>query len=251
MRGSPAFVVGFASFFKGFATIAQNRALWKWALIPLVISLIVFVLLVYSIAQIALDKIVLSSVGLLPDIEVLKTVTTFLVSVLASIAILLFSVFLTFVILRIIAGPFNGVLAERVLVLRGVVGNEPLALKQWVQLSLKMFIAGLRNGLIILVVGFVLFVLSFIPGLNLLTAFALALIASFEAADYSLEALRMDAKPRIDYFYRNIRYFSGFALALGLVFLIPGLNLLLFPVAVVGSSELVGTIEKAEIERRR
>lgn len=144
-----------------------------------------------------------------------------------------------FILTRLIAAPFYGLLAERVLIEEGALPDEPFRLGPWLGIMLRMLGVSIARAVLFTAIGVVLFAMSFIPMLGFLSATGFLLIVALDLADYAFEALRMSLRQRLRFFRCHFPVFLGFALALGLVFLIPGLNFFLFPASVAGASDLV------------
>jgi uncharacterized protein involved in cysteine biosynthesis len=65
------------------------------------------------------------------------------------------------------------------------------------------------------------------------------ILIGYDVTDYALEALQWSWERRVKFFRENFPAFIGLGAALGLVFLIPGLNFFLLPASVAGAAELV------------
>ncbi|MCB0356629.1 MAG: hypothetical protein KDD40_06460, partial [Bdellovibrionales bacterium] len=134
------FSSGFKFIFKGFEAIKSDKTLWKWALIPLVLDLI---LLIYVLASAfaaigatvnwGLSFIFTSTTGFFYNLLYYPLYILFFISVGA---IAIYSVYL---IGSIIASPFNSMIAEKVLINRGLLKQQNFNFKRWLAMSLKMF----------------------------------------------------------------------------------------------------------------
>jgi uncharacterized protein involved in cysteine biosynthesis len=241
------FLIGFVSFFRGFAILFRNRSLWKYAAFPMVVAVISFIFLFSKAAPALFPMAMTKAQEWLPGLTSTSAAThkiahMFAVSV---ITLLLFigCAALSFILMRILAGPINGLLAERTLSILGTLKQQSFGRRRWLLNFGRMLLVGLITAILFTIASIVLFTVSFIPAVNVVAAFGLMLIATLEVSDYSFEALHMGLQPRFRYFFHNLRYFLGFATAMSLVFFIPGFSLVLFPVAVVGAAQLVAQIE--------
>jgi uncharacterized protein involved in cysteine biosynthesis len=241
------FLLGFVSFFSGFSILFKNRSLWKFAAFPMVIAVVSFIFLFAKAAPAIFPLAMAKAQEWVPGLTSTSPATQKIANIFASslITLLLFvgCAALSFILMRVLAGPINGFLAERTLSILGTLKQEPFAGRRWVLHFGRMLLVGLLTAVLFTIASIILFTVSFIPAVNLTAAFGLMLIATLEVSDYSFEALGMGLWPRFRYFFHNLRYFLGFATAMSLVFFIPGFSLVLFPVAVVGAAQLVAHIE--------
>ncbi len=152
-------------------------------------------------------------------------------------------VFIVYVTASVIAAPFYGWIAESVLREKNHPLPSDLKLLSMITFTLKMWRISLAKAVVFLFIALILFVLSFVPIINILASFATFLILALDAADYSLELKGFGLRQRIRFFIRNFSFFSGFALTLLIVSLVPGLIFFLLPSAVAGSAELVDLLE--------
>jgi uncharacterized protein involved in cysteine biosynthesis len=113
-----------------------------------------------------------------------------------------------------------------------------------------MFGVSVLRGFLFGLLGAVLFVFSFVPGLGLLTGFCFLVLVAFDICDYALEALQMNLSERIYFFRRHIAVMVGLGAIMGLVFLVPGLNFFLFPAAVAGAADVVRRFAAVEFASR-
>ncbi len=241
------FFVGFSSFFRGFSILFKNRSLWKYAAIPMVFAVLSFVFLFTKATPALFPLAMAKAQEWLPGLSS-ASAATFKITHMFAVTVITLLIFigcaaLSFISMRVVAGPINGLLAERTLSILGTLKQEPFGMRRWMMNFGRMLFVGLINAILFTVASFTLLAVSFIPGVNVLAAFALMLIATLEVSDYSFEALSMGLRPRFRYFFHNLRYFLGFATAMSLVFFIPGFSLVLFPVAVIGAAQLVAQIE--------
>ncbi len=164
--------------------------------------------------------------------------------VLVWITFLIFAIAASYLVTQLLASPFSSLLAERTLVTAGGMEDRPFAFKSWASLSVRMFKVSLIKTIIFLVVGGVLLLISLFPIASFFAHFGLLLMLAFDSADYSFENLGFSLRQRIAFFFGNLSRFIGFAFALGIVLLIPGLNFFLFPASIVGASLLVSSVKQ-------
>lgn len=149
-------------------------------------------------------------------------------------------------IARILVGPFFTLLAEAVLVSTGALEKKPFDVVSWTATNVRMFRVSLVRALVFGFFGLVLLVLSLIPVIGLVAGVTMLVILAFDLADYALEAYEWGFRQRITFYRRHFMVFFGFALMLGLVFLIPGLNFFLLPASVAGASDVVRRLVAAD-----
>lgn len=146
---------------------------------------------------------------------------------------------LMYLVGSLVTAPFNAMLAERVLQNQGVLQSRPFALGHFIKTTLKMLATALVRAVVLVMASFLLFALSFLPGLNLLTAYCTLIIIAFDASDYALEALHFSFSQRIDFLRKNLAEYMGMAAQLAIFFIIPGAIVLLMPILVIGAADQV------------
>lgn len=223
--------------FQGTKDIFSIPGLLAWAIIPFIIDLLILIFgFHWGKGQIPgwRDKVM----GLVfsdPSgwIYTLLSPVLSLLFWMAFIGVLLYG---TFLLATIVASPFNAIIAEKTLSHYGFLQNSPFNWAQWVTVSLRMFLISLIRVIVFAIIGVVLFILSFIPLLNLLASFVTFLIIAFDCMDYSFEVKQMSLSQRFKYFKNHLPEFCGMATMLGFSLLVPGLTLLLLPSSVAGSA---------------
>ena len=89
-----------------------------------------------------------------------------------------------------------------------------------------------------------MFLGTFIPVVSVFFAFIAFLLIAYDCSDVVFEVKEWNLKARTNFFRKNIWEFSGFAMAIGLTFLVPLLNFILLPGFILGSAYLVESLEK-------
>jgi CysZ protein len=242
------FALGALTLGRGMGLILASPRIRRWTIVPFVLGLLVIVTgLSFGISYLA---------GLLPSLAAIGLGWTgiaagswvygalyWVVLILAWPVSLLALFYFLFLLVRVVAAPFYSFLAEVVLIENGTLKESSFRLGSWLDTSMRMFKVSLVKLVLFTFFGAVLFVLSFLPGLALITGFCFLLMAAFDAVDASFEALQMGFLDRIRYFRANLAVFSGMAVIMGLVFLVPGLNFFLLPSAVVGGADLLHRLD--------
>ncbi|MBK7889450.1 MAG: EI24 domain-containing protein [Bdellovibrionales bacterium] len=236
-----AFFFGLTAVWHGYRAIFNSQRLKLWALLPIVVAVIVFLAFgTVGLAQIAQwNPIVTTSLLSLVGLEGVAWLWWFVAIGLWPIWFLLLGLAL-YLLARLIVAPLYSMLAERTLIETGVRVDEPFRALSWMALTARMAWISLLKTALFAVVGMLLFGFSFIPGLNVLATIGFVHIVAFDICDYSFEAMGWPLAARFRHFRAHWPVFSGFAFGLGVAMLIPGLNLLLLPGAVVGGALIVG-----------
>ncbi len=245
------FTTGLLAPWRGTELILSKPRVLRFAILPFIITTIVFLaglgwgfsLLAGWIPSIA--TMMMGWFGMDPT----SFGSTFLywTIIIAAWPFALFAlVYFLFLLARLIAAPFYALLAEQVLIETGALADRPFQFGEWLRVNARLFGVALVKVGFFALIGIVLFILSFIPGLGLLTGFGFLLIAAYDIIDISLEALQLGFRQRFQFFRARMPAFLGFACVLGLVFLVPGLNFFLFPAAVAGGSDVVRRLKNVE-----
>ena len=222
--------MGLLVWISGWKYIFRHRSLMAVAAIPFLISAaaagasiwfitIYYPLLMNSLVMSWLSGIESTWLALL--IKPLIWIGGFVVTL-----VILYAVY---VMHAIVAQPFYSVLAEKTLKLSGIAVLQGLSLSAMLKTSVI-------KGVIFLCVGVLLFVCSFIPGLNVVAIGGTLMLVAFDCLDYALEAQGFPLRRRFAYARANKAQWFGIAAGLGLTLLLPGLTLLVIPGAVVGSA---------------
>lgn len=151
---------------------------------------------------------------------------------------------LTYLVSQIVLMPINSVIAERVLKFEGVLGDERFEWSRWLNRTGRLLLIMIFQIGFFAVLGILVFILSFLPGLNLLAAFLGFLILSFNCADYAMELADLNLRAKLKLFKSRLPEFCGMAAVLGLTFLIPLLNFFFLPIAVSGASWLLSSFDE-------
>ncbi len=217
-----------------------RRSLWKYAIAPFCISLTVFVLSFYFTLS-HIGTLISWGLGLLfgQPTGFLYNFLFYTTSAVSYAVIIGFLVLITFLLINLLAFPFNALLAEKVMALEtGSVYQHPNLLS-WIKFNIRMLSISFLKTLIFLLVSALLFTMSFIPVLQVAAGAVGGLIIAFDCWDYGLELEGMGLKQRLYLFYSHFWELLGFGITVGFFFLIPGLNFFLLPIAVIGGTRLV------------
>jgi uncharacterized protein involved in cysteine biosynthesis len=238
------FTNGFFAVFRGIALVFSSKRLMSIAAAPILIGALALVAFAgyiiphYVLIHHYFEAFFIEYFGLTAQNILIQIALHSLVFLLI-LALVFASVYILFLITKVLASPFYGLLANQVLKTRGVLKSPDLSLVKWIILSFRTTAVSLIEVLVFAIIGVILFVFSFIPVVNILAAFGFFLIMAYDSTDYSLDVLNLNLSERIRYFFTHFVQFCGFALAISLVMLIPVLNLILFAASVAGGADLV------------
>ena len=234
------FFFGLTAVFRGFQELVTNRKLRMWSLIPFAVALVLGTAITISGLYFIGGSIGALAVSLGSWISVAPGSWAIfaLTLVLWPIALLALGV-AVYVSVRLIVAPFYSILAELALVVIGMREDQPFQVRQWMAFTVRMSMVSLVKSLIFTVAAGILFVCSLIPFINLLATMGFVLILAFDVSDYSFEAMGWGIRRRFQHFRRHLPMYSGFAVGLGAVLVIPGMSVIIMPAAVVGGCLLL------------
>lgn len=232
------FIFGFFAPFHGMRLLISDSRLRALAILPLAMSLVLGSAL--SVLGIYGLTFVIGSVslelGTLLALDPGGFARLALTIVLWPVGLLLLGVGV-YVLVRLVAAPFYSYLAEKTLVKLGTRQDHPFVLQKWIWISFRMFLVSLAKAVLFAVAGLVLFVFSFVPVLNIIATIGFVHMLAFDVSDYAFEAMEWPLARRFAHVRSHMLTYTGLACGMGLAMLIPGLNLVLMPAAVVGASE--------------
>lgn len=239
-----AFLTGFASPAKGLELILRRPRVRHAAIVPFVAVLFVFVIGIFAgIPALyhlipSVTHMILLKLGLV-DMTTLERVLYYGIILLTAPVAVFGLLFALFLVSQLLAAPFYALLAERVLIDTRLLAEKPFRAGDWLRTNSHLLAVAVVKVAVFAVLGITLLLFSVVPGFGLVSAFGLLLMTAFDVADISFEALKMGFRERLRFFRDEFASFAGLACALGLIFLIPGLNFFLFPAAIAGVSEIL------------
>ena len=218
----------------------QVPGLLRFAIVPFILSFIIF-LFTLILGFFYLGSLATSMVSVLvdPSSGSWFSILYYPVLILSWLILLVLNSYFSFILISIIAIPFNSLLAERTLMAQGRLQPEPFQWAKWVRFNAKMLWIGVIKGILFLFAGVLLFLFALIPGLNLVTTFAACFLIGFDAMDYGFEAMGMNLSERFQFFRKRFSHFFGMSVIIFPILLVPGLLVLIYPFAVVGASNLL------------
>ncbi|MEO0335636.1 MAG: EI24 domain-containing protein [Pseudomonadota bacterium] len=238
----------------GLMYLMENKGLIKWAIAPLLIGFILFFFFIGTgfglISGWVASALAVVSSGLgwigLGGVGFLLAIVNWTLGAFLWLVYLVVVIYGTFLITTIVAAPFNSLLAEQTLMVAGGIQERPFEFGRWISVTVKMLMIGLVKSLIFLFLGLIIFACSFVPILNVASAFCALLIMAFDSMDYSFEMVEMSLRERFAFFQKHFVRFSGMASFLGLTLFLPGITLLILPFSVVGSAVALTEVRKGQ-----
>lgn len=244
---------GFRVALRGIAFLAGHRTLWKWAVLPTVINIVVFAL-AFAIFVLLYQDIYSLATGFLPldPPQVwyawLWVAPVYLIAwgigllLLVTALVVLYFIFL--LLGTTLAAPFLDVLAQRVEQL--VTGRPPEASATMLGtvkgISVSIF-DELKKFVLFLLIQLALLVLGLLPVLTPITAVVAMLFTmlclALEYAGFAMDHRHWRFSQRRAFLWQHRWRMLGFGAAAFLTLLIPLLNFICLPVLVVGGTLLV------------
>jgi len=237
------FLRGFGYLHKGLRLI-QQPGLRRFALIPVLINIVVFVALgLFTYRYFSAWLHDFAPLSRWEDFAIVRWITSFIQFLFIALLLML-SAFTFTLVANFIGAPFNSLLAERV---EAVLRGQPLAEQRQSFMSLlssipKTLFSELRKVLYLLVWLIPIGILYWIPGLQVFAPFVMlafgAWVFALEYLDYPMGNHGMGfgaVKRRV----KQERMLGlGFGSAVALLTAIPIVNLIVMPAAVAGATAL-------------
>lgn len=235
----PAQVISGPQFFNAGFQMVLRPGLRKFVLMPFTINLLVFVALV----SFAVQRFNYWVAELMPKLPSWLSFLDYLLWPLFVLLVLLM-IFFTFTTLaNLVAAPFNSFLAEKVEIVAR--GHDPFPSFSWTELLAilpRTMMRELRKLGYFLPRSLGLFILSFIPGVNLIAAPLWVLfniwMMAVQYLDYPADNNKVDWLATL----RWIREHRWASLSFGgvtyLALMVPGFNLIAMPAAIAGATLL-------------
>ncbi len=243
------FVAGFRSLFRGIGILFQNRKIRTFALLPVMLNtgLVLGATAVVAAQLPSLMTYLMATY--LPALSgalwsLVYYPSLVLLFCIVSVILLGFGYFFA----AILASPFHGLLAERVLMNQGAIVERPFEFVAWLAFSLKLMKVAVLKSFLFIMIGLGLVLMGLIPGVGLLSTVGFFLMLAFDSMDYSFEVAGYGLRQRIAFFRKNLGLFCGIGCAVGLTFMVPLLNFFFFPASVIGSATLFAERSKSSLQ---
>lgn len=237
---------GVGVFFLGLSLLGKYKNLRKYLIIPFFIYVILLILGIYE-SSILIDKAMVYVNNFFIDWTFFKNFVLGFSKFIIWVLVVTLLIYSLFAISSIIASPFYSFMTEKCLIQLGTIKEENSPFKNVVKTSLLMLWISLKKTLFFVILGIFFFVLSLFPGLNLIATLGVFLVLCFDCLDYSFEILSWDLQSRFRFFFQNFWIFLGMTISFNLFLYVPLLNLLVFPIMIVGGSRLIHELLQKKI----
>lgn len=237
-------IKGLVTLVKGFKFALQRKGLLALSLTPIFIAVLSLYFFYTPLYGLTFDFVS----GHLLEAErfdffggwILLKIAAFILKALTAL-----SVFLIFyILLQFIYIPFCSLLAERVLLNKGIKKFDGIG--DMISFNLSMAKTGLLKSLVLIFLGFVFFLSSFFPLLSFLPLYFTLIVLSYDSFDYGLELYGLSLHERSLFCRKEFGLINGHAGLLFLVSFVPGLLLLTLPFSVIGASLILGDLYDAK-----
>lgn len=246
------FIRGFAIPFRGILIVFSSFRLFLLSVIPFWLCLFGSIYLLwkmwnssFSIVPYLMDWVP----GLYSFTEKLKIGEFSLVAALVQgtfwFFLLIFASYFSYILLSIVGAPFYSLMADRILLRRGVDAGVKNNFLRWLYSSARMLIISLIKIVFFLGLSVVLFVVSFFTIGMFLVPLCLSLMMSYDCMDFSFESMTMSLKERVRYFFDHLSLFAGLSLAVLVISVIPGLFTIMLPFFIAGGAAAFSDIHLA------
>lgn len=235
-----SFVSGLSVLSGGFHHCLKNKKLLFLAVLPIVIAVLCisfFYSPLYTLVYKFLEHRVISTDGF--DFwggAALLWIVKLLIKVLSAVA----SFVCFYILLQVVYIPFCSLLAEAVLRGKGIVQIQGVS--GMLSYNFSMFKVGLLKAVLLVFIGFVLFVTSFLPLLSFLPLYFALMVLAYDSFDYGLELYGFNLNQRSTFARKEFFMLNGHAGVLFALSFLPGLLLLTLPFSVVGASLKLGEV---------
>ena len=225
------FKKGFSFWWRGWGYILTHPGLLATALLPALLALgfaVGFIWIMWTYLGLWVQQLITAVLGAGTGLWYSLAYYPLLLG--GGLVVFLSALYVSFLLHAFLAVPFYSMLAEKTLRQLGLPTQSG-----WSSLW-RMFRVSAIKALLLLIMGVFLFVLSFVPVLNVAAMLMALMVMAFDCVDYSFECLGYGLSRRLSYLVRERNQWLGMATALALTLLLPGLTLLITPGAVVGGA---------------
>lgn len=151
--------------------------------------------------------------------------------------LVLFALYFSYIVLSILGSPFYSLMADRILIRKGIQPHLKNNLIRWLYTSLRMFIISIVKLIFFVGLTSFLFVVSFWSFGLMLVPLVVCLMIAYDCIDFSLECMNYSFSQRWRYFNDHFSLFLGLALAILICSFIPGLFTISLPFFIAGGAE--------------
>jgi uncharacterized protein involved in cysteine biosynthesis len=237
-RFSTRFSSGFWAPVRGWRIFLNQPDLWIWAAIPWILDVAILIG-GWSLGFTAIQALTSWAIMKFVAAGILFNVLYYPALFILAFTFMVVWLILVMAISTLVASPFLAILAEKTLANAGapVVGFANFGLR--LLHILRMLCVSLLKAVVFAMAGITLFLASFIPGLNFAAVYGSMCLFAADVFDYSFEALGWGFHRRMRELRLAAPEVGGLGAGLALTSFLPGLTVLLLPLAVVGAAEVV------------
>ncbi len=151
-------------------------------------------------------------------------------------------IYIAFIFIQIVSSPFYSLAVERYFRLEKIPVVYLKSTSDWAWYSLRMLRVSLIKSLFFGVIGVILFILTFIPGLNFFSPYFTSFVMAYDSYDYSLELFNYGFNDRMGFISKHAFDLQPMTLYMLPAALIPGVALFLMPLSVLGGAVVITRI---------
>lgn len=156
--------------------------------------------------------------------------------------LVLFSLYFSYIVLCILGAPFYSLMADQILIRRGLQPHVKNNFLRWLYTSLRMFIISFVKLLLFMIVTAFLFVVSFWSFGFMLVPLVVCLMIAYDCIDFSLECMNYSFGQRWSYFQNHFPLFVGLATTVLLFSLLPLFFTICLPFFIAGAADAFAAI---------
>jgi len=245
MNSGVKFARGLAVPFKGFYLIIKSLKLIAYSVIPLWIVMgfaVGAAIWAWNNSFLLMNYLMAWVPGLQTLVDAVKIGEFSLFSAIVQgmfwVFALIFMSYFSYIILSIVGALFFSLLANNILVKKGLRPPGADNFFRWVLTTFKMIAISLFKLLFFICMAAALFVFSFLPIGMLLVPMVMCLMIAYDCMDFSFECMTFSIKSRWNFFYTHFPAFAGLGFIILVVGSIPGLFILSLPLFVAGAADL-------------
>jgi CysZ protein len=231
------FIEGFRLAVLGRQFLKSHRSLWRWILWPLALNIVLLLCGAYFGYSFISQKVGALFSNVVDSNSWFAWLQTPLMILVGLVFVLLWTfVFQSFAAL--ILSPFYSFLIERVLFLKGIKTVEPMGFGAKIAFFARVLRGSILKSVLFLIIGLVLFLMSFIPGLNIVTLYLGMCLLAADHFDLIFETRGLEFSERMSGLWSKKINVFGLGLFYFICSFIPGLNLILTSFVVIGATLL-------------
>lgn len=231
---------GVKAFFAGWNLFWKHKSVRKLAYVPLAITFVVLMLGIsygWGIVTWGMEMVT-PYLGSSLDGFVL-----FLVSAIFHLIYIVLLVVALFLVANLVAIPFNALIAERVMAIKGAEYFKPKNAGEWSKYTTQMLITGLVKALVVVILGVLVFFMSFLPFLGFIGTFFTIFVLAYDSCDYGLELKNKKFKDRWAFVKKYFWELCGYTTIVSITFMIPGMNFFMLPIFITAGTNFVSEVE--------